>query len=111
MGPLVKTILVVSIANVSYRVMYALLNKDVDIWKFREHRYSHEVTLSSTVGFSTSLVAAFYDKYPFRILVEDVAISTFGGWVVGNLIWLSDASLLGESLVLTASDFIPKFRI
>jgi len=109
--PLAKTVLIVSVANTAYRIIYAMLTTEVDSWKRIKNRYSLQVALSTTVGFSTSLVASFYDKHKLFTLAENVFVATFGSWVVGNLIWLSDALLLGENLALSASDFIPKFHV
>ena len=109
--PLAKIVVIVSVANTAYRIIYAMLTTEVESWKTIKNRYSLQVALSTTVGFATSLVASFYDKHKLFTLAENVFVATFGSWVVGNLIWLSDALLLGESLSLSASDFIPKFHI
>ncbi len=41
----------------------------------------------------------------------NVGVSTLGSWAVGNLIWFSDALVLGQNIALQPDDLVPDFYV
>lgn len=93
-----KTLVLVSGSTLASRIITALITPDVDGWKEAEARYSTQVSLSTGVGIASSLISSTYDSANLATTGINLAVAAIGGWSVGNLIWLGDALVLGESL-------------
>jgi hypothetical protein len=57
------------------------------------------------------LLSSVYDGTPLNTSSINVSASTFGSWVIGNLIWLSDAVVLGENTALKPENLVPEFYV
>jgi hypothetical protein len=106
-----RTLVMVSGATFFNRVIFSVIHPDVESWKKMEHRYSTQVSLSTGVGLTTSVLSSVYDGTSIDKSSINVAVSTLGSWIIGNLIWLSDATILGEDIKLKSIDFLPDVYI
>ena len=106
-----RTLVMVSGATFFNRVIFSVIHPDVESWKTAKHRYSTQVSLSTGVGLTTSVLSSIYDGVPIDKSSINVGVSTLGSWVIGNLIWLSDATILGEDIKLKPTDFLPDLYI
>ena len=101
----------VSSATFFNRSIFSLISPDVESWKKAKNRYSTQVSISTGIGLTTSLLGSIYDGDPLEKAGVNVAVSTLGSWLIGNLIWLSDATILGENLALSPKDVVPDFYV
>jgi len=106
-----RTLVMVSGATFFNRVIFSVISPDVESWKTAKHRYSTQVSVSTGVGLTTSVLSSIYDGVPLDKSSINVGVSTLGSWVIGNLIWLSDATILGEDISLKPADFVPEMHI
>ena len=106
-----RTLVMVSGSSVANRILTAAINPDVKGWKYANSRYSTQVTLSTGVGITSSLIGSAYDSASYERGGINLAIATLGGWSVGNLLWLGDALVLGEDTALQPGDFLPELHI
>jgi len=106
-----RTLVMVSGATFLNRVISALIHPDVDGWKNEKNRYYTQVSNSTAIGLTTSVLSSIYDGVPINKSSINVSISTIGSYIFGNLIWLSDAIILGEDIALQPDDFVPKVYV
>jgi hypothetical protein len=106
-----RTLLMVSGATFFNRSIFSLISPDVESWKTAKHRYSTQVSISTGIGLTTSLLGSIYDGDPLEKAGVNIVVSTLGSWLIGNLIWLSDATILGENLALKPEDVVPDFYV
>jgi hypothetical protein len=106
-----RTLVMVSGATFFNRIIFSMISPNVDSWKDSKNRYSTQVSISTGVGLTTSLLSSVYDGTPLNTSSINVSASTFGSWVIGNLIWLSDAVVLGENTALKPENLVPEFYV
>jgi len=106
-----RTLVMVSGATFFNRVIFSLISPDVEGWKTMKNRYSTQVSTSTGIGLTTSVLSSIYDGVPIDKSSINVGVSTIGSYIIGNLIWLSDATILGESTALQPDDLVPQFYI
>jgi len=106
-----RTLVMVSGATFFSRIIFSLIHPDVEGWKTEKNRYSTQVSSSTGIGLTTSVLSSIYDGVPIDKSSINVSISTVGSYIIGNLIWLSDATILGESTSLQLDDLVPEFYV
>ena len=106
-----RTLVMVSGATFFNRIIYSLISPDVEAWKTAKHRYSTQVSISTGIGITTSILSSIYDGVPIDKSSINIGVSTIGSYVIGNLIWLSDAIILGENIALQPDDLVPEFYV
>lgn len=106
-----RTLVMVSGATFFSRIINSLISPDVEGWKNIDRRYSTQVSMSTGIGMTTSILSSIYDGTPIDKSSINLGISTVGSYIIGNLIWLSDATLLGENLALKPNDLVPEFYV
>jgi len=106
-----RTLVMVSGATFFNRVIFSLISPDVEGWKTMKNRYSTQVSTSTGIGLTTSVLSSIYDGVPIDKSSINIGVSTIGSYIIGNLIWLSDATILGESTALQPDDLVPQFYI
>lgn len=106
-----RTLVMVSGATFLNRIIFSLIHPDVEGWKTEKNRYSTQVSSSTGIGLTTSILTAVYDRVPIDKSSINIGVSTIGSYIIGNLIWLSDATILGESTALQPDDLVPQFYV
>ena len=106
-----RTLVMVSGASFFSRVIFSLITPDVESWKTAKRRYSTKVSSSTGIGLATSILSSIYDRTPIDKSSINIGVSTIGSYIIGNLIWLSDATILGESTALQPTDLVPEFYV
>ena len=96
--PIARTLVMVSGSTFFSRIIYSLVNPNVDGWRNSKNRYASQVSVSTGVGLTTTLLGSAYDQTPLTKSGINVGVSTLGSWAVGNLIWFSDALVLGQRM-------------
>ena len=109
--PLDRTLVMVSGTTVMNRIITAIISPDLESWKKIQNRYSTQVTTSTSIGIASSILGSLYDGTGLEQSGVNLIFATLGSWGIGNLLWLSDASLLGEKLLLEPKDFVPSIYI
>lgn len=108
---LARTMVVVSGATFFNRTIMSLISPDVEAWKTSKNRYSTQVSISTGIGLTTALLSSVYDRTPINQSIINIGVSTIGSYVIGNLIWFSDAIVLGENIALKPDDLVPDFYV
>jgi len=106
-----RTLVMVSGSTFFNRIIYSMISPNVDSWKTSKNRYSTQVSISTGVGLTTSLLSSVYDGTSLNTSSINTGVSTIGSWAIGNLIWLSDAIVLGENTALKPNDLVPEFYV
>lgn len=109
--PIARTLVMVSGSAFFSRIIYSLVNPNVDGWRNSKNRYASQVSVSTGVGLSTTILGSVYDQTPLNKSGINVGVSTLGSWAVGNLIWFSDALVLGQNIALQPDDLVPDFYV
>ena len=109
--PIARTLVMVSGSTFFSRIIYSLVNPNVDGWRNSKNRYASQVSVSTGVGLTTTLLGSVYDQTPLTKSGINVGVSTLGSWAVGNLIWFSDALVLGQRIALQPDDLVPDFYV
>ena len=109
--PTARTLVMVSGSAFFSRIIYSLVNPNVDGWRNSKNRYASQVSVSTGVGLSTTILGSVYDQTPLNKSGINVGVSTLGSWAVGNLIWFSDALVLGQNIALQPDDLVPDFYV
>ena len=109
--PIARTLVMVSGSTFFSRIIYSLVNPNVDGWRNSKNRYASQVSVSTGVGLTTAVLGSVYDQSSLNKSGINVGVSTLGSWAVGNLIWFSDALVLGQNIALQPDDLVPDFYV